>query len=234
MALVKLFLWEMVQDNPNTPAVNIEDKDSVQIRQTRIVEFLERVASHKKEISQAPLVLSLAFSMLSEESSSRPTAAVVLRHEFFSPTQGDPTDRVNTSSLTQQAGTLTPRASIQGDVKNMTPNQGDVKNMTPDRVNAGSPAQRTGSPTLGAPSNFKLLPVEELPTKVFDAVVKLRELNPHLEPGDLNAYFDAVSKLGRHHNNFLLHYILACGKYPSFVSMFAPKLAKLQKNILRP
>ena len=169
-----------------------------------------------------PFVLSLAFSILLQESSSRPTAAGVLRHEFFHFDQESlPADRANTSSPTQGAVTLTtPKASIQG----------VLRNMSPDRASTQSATLGAGSPCPGAKKELKLLHVAQLPETVFDALVRLREVNPHLEPADLEAYVNGVSALGSHRNNFLFHYILACGKYPSFVSTFAPKLAKLPKS----
>ena len=171
----------------------------------------------RRQYSQEPVLL-LAFSILCQESSSRPTAADVLRHEFFHFDQESlPADRANTSSPTQGAVTPTsPKASIQG----------VLRNTSPDKASTESATLGAGSPCPGAKKELKLLHVAQLPETVFDALVRLREVNPHLEPADLEAYVNGVSALGSHRNNFLFHYILACGEYPSVVSIFAPKLAK--------
>ena len=98
----------------------------------------------------------------------------------------------------------------------------------------GSPtrgASGVGQPTPGAGFEFKALPVDELSERGFDAVVRVRKLDPHLEPGDLSAFVDGMSRLGSDRaSQLMFHCILAVGKYPSFVHGFTPELAKLQER----
>ena len=141
--------------------------------------------------------------MVFEHRASRPTAAHLLKYKCFC--SNSPIQRVSSEPIVE--------AGVQGD---------------------GSPtpgASGDGQRTPVAGFEFKALPVDELPARAFDAVVCVRKLNPHLEPGDLSAFVDGMSRLGRDRaSQLLFHYILAVGKYPSFVHGFTPELAKLQER----
>ena len=61
-----VILWEMIQQNPNHPAVEISDEDNtMEKRHARVLQFLERVAIEgRRQYSQEPVLL-LAFSSFS-------------------------------------------------------------------------------------------------------------------------------------------------------------------------
>ena len=139
--------------------------------------------------------------MVVEHRASRPTAAHLLNYECFC--SNSPIQGVSSEPIVE--------AGVQGD---------------------GSPtpgASGDGQRTPGAGFEFKALRVDELPATAFDAAVRVRKLNPHLEPGDLSAFVDGMSRLGDLARQLLFHYMLAAGKYPSFVHGFTPELAKLQE-----
>ena len=150
--------------------------------------------STKEAEGNSRAVLSLAFSMLSEQSASRPTAAYWLRHKFFSPTLGDQQGMPAASSQTMPL------------------------------------TQQTPSSPLGTSLESKAMPEDRLPQNTYQALLNVHKLNPQLEPGELTMFVTEIPSHGQHSKSLLFHYILAVGKYQSFVRTCASNLGNLRQQ----
>jgi serine/threonine protein kinase len=170
--------WEMLQEDPREAAIAIEDNHRCDERVKAVEAFQKQVEANAEQAKRIPL-FHLVWSMVQEDS-KRPSASNTLDFAVFAATAK------GSSALPAKKAS----ALAAGEA---------AKPKTP--LSPPSPALAT-SPTLGeaakpasAPCMSQGAQSSDLPKRALDVVIALRDLMPHLLPGDVSAFNEVPANL---------------------------------------
>jgi len=170
--------WEMLQEDPREAAIAIEDKHRCDERVKAVEAFQKQVEANAEQAKRIPL-FHLVWSMVQEDS-KRPSASNTLDFAVFAATATGGSARPAQEGSALAAGeAITPNTKISPPAPAI-----------PTSQTLGGAAKPPSAPYMSQGAHSS-----DMPKQALDVVIALRDLMPHLLPGDVSAFNEVPTSL---------------------------------------